>query len=161
MNHSLQISKVTNPSLAAIMHDILLNAFRPFRKYYTNKAFERTVVSESIMKSRIMSNKFSVYAAYLSGNLVGTVTTTKTSNGDLYIMSMAVLQQYSGKGIGKALIKTAEAEAKEKNCGHIILETYKPLLQAVKLYENNGFRKTGKTKDYSGIEIFEMSKPLL
>ena len=146
---------------APLLHDLLFVAFESFRPFYTKGAFESTVVAENVIKKRIESGQYSVYTACWSGNQAGTVTTKQDYSGDLHFMSMAVLPAYVGKGLATALLQCMEAEAKALQCPQIILETYQPLTQAVRLYESCGFQATGKKRDYFGIEIFLMSKRVL
>ena len=151
---------IKSPVYAPTLHLILDHAFRPFRDYYTQGAYESTVVSEDIFRERILSDEFTVYGAFHFDQLAGSVTTRITSDGALYFMTMAVDPTYAGQGIGKRLLHTIEEEAKNKNCSKILLETYEPLTYAIRLYEHNGFRATGNKRDYSGIEIFEMLKEI-
>lgn len=154
----LSISKITNSKYAARLHDILNGAFMPFRKDYTDRAFAATVVSEEIITNRIASEQYTVYGAFVNAEIAGTVTTKLTEDGQLYFMSMGVSPSFAGQGIGRELVKRIEEEALARQARCISLETYEVLLQAIKLYENCGFRRTGKKRDYSGIEIFEMKK---
>ena len=71
---------------------------------------------------------------------------------------MAVDPPYQKKGIGYQLLEYISNIAREKNLHQLILESYKPLKSAIRLYEKYGFRKTGKKKNYYNIEIFEMIK---
>jgi ribosomal protein S18 acetylase RimI-like enzyme len=157
----LNVIKLADPTLAGSLHEILHEAFRPYIDLYTPGAFSATVVSADILQARIASENYCVYGCYVDYVLAGTVSTKLNSKGDLYFMSMAVSPAYSGVGIGTALLKAIENEAQEKRCGFIILETYAPLLDAIRLYEKNGYRRTGNQRDYSGIVIFEMEKTLL
>ena len=156
----LKVVKLTDPTLAGTLHQILYEAFLPYIDLYTPGAFSATVVSAATLEARMSSENYIVYGCYLDNVLTGTVSTKLNDKGDLYFMSMAVSPGFSGQGLGSALLNAIENEAKEKNCRTIILETYAPLLDAIRLYEKNGYRRTGKQRDYSGIEIFEMEKIL-
>ena len=143
-------------SYASRLHEILHDAFLPYRSFYTKEAFDATVVSTDTIEKRINSSAYSVYGAFVEGELAGTVTSKLTGTGDLYFMSMAVLPRFAGRGIGNALLTTLKEEAIETKCRFISLDTYEPLTHAIRLYEHFGFRRTGKSKDYSGIVVFEM-----
>lgn len=156
----IKVAKLTDPALADSIHLILYEAFLPYIALYTPGAFTATVVSAETMKARILSEEYSVYACTIEGILAGTVSTKVTDQGELYFMSMAVAPGHSGKGVGSALLKAIEEEASHKQCNTILLETYAPLLEAIRLYEKNNYVKTGRKRDYSGIEIFEMKKEL-
>ncbi len=76
-------------------------------------------------------------------------------------MSMAVMPEFHGKGIGYIILNEVEKIAKQKNCLSISLETSAPLTTAISLYEKFGFTRTGSESDYHGVTIFEMVKKLL
>jgi len=152
------VIKLADPILAGSLHEILHEAFLPYIDLYTPGAFSATVVSADILEARIASENYCVYGCYINDVMAGTVSTKLNSNDELYFMSMAVSPAYSGLGIGTALLNAIENEAQEKRCSSIILETYAPLIDAIRLYEKNGYRRTGNQRDYSGIVIFEMKK---
>lgn len=157
-DYMITISAITDTQYAPLLHDLLFRAFEPFRPYYTAGAFASTVAAEGVIQERIESDDYTIYVAHWSGELAGTVTTKLTDNGDLLFMSMAVLPAYAGKGIATALIRQVETEAHARQCLGILLETYLPLTQAVRLYQHCGFLTTGSKRDYFGIDIFEMRK---
>jgi ribosomal protein S18 acetylase RimI-like enzyme len=156
----VSIAKITDPQFAASLHEILREAFGPFRDYYTKEAFAATVVSVEIITDRIASTLYTVYGGFVDDQLAGTVTTKLTGRGELHFMTMAVSSRYAGMGLGKKLLSCIEDEAIAKQCPAILLETYEPLERAIHLYEANGYRRTGMKRDYSGIEVFEMKKEL-
>lgn len=157
----INIAKVTNPNLAFKLHEILSAAFDPFAPLYTKAALETTIAEELVIKDRIESQQYTVYAATWAGTLAGTVSTIQTEGQGLYFLSMAVLPEYTSRGIARALMDAVEVEARLLGCNFIHLETWDPLVQAIRLYEKCGYRKTGRTRDYYGIEIFEMRKWVL
>ena len=152
----IMISQIIDTNYACQLHKILENAFIPFTEYYTPEAFAATVVSADVFINRISTPAYSVYGAFIDNELHGTVTTKPAVNGDLYFMSMAVDPHFSGRGIGTALLRSIEQEARNKGCPTIRLLTYEPLINAIALYEHFGYTRTGKKVDYSGIEVFEM-----
>ncbi|HSP86989.1 MAG TPA: GNAT family N-acetyltransferase [Ignavibacteriaceae bacterium] len=59
------------------------------------------------------------------------------SNEEAQIRSMAVEEEYRGKGIGSMILFYLEDKAREKNAKSIILSARKT---ALKFYENNGYK---------------------
>jgi len=55
-------------------------------------------------------------------------------------------------------LREAEKIAKKRKCNALLLETFEPLSDAIKLYKKFGFAATGKSRNYNGITIFEMKK---
>jgi len=58
------------------------------------------------------------------------------------------------------MLEKAEGIALDKHCISLSLETSAPLINAISLYEKFGFERTGKSRDYYGVAIFEMRKNL-
>ncbi len=63
-----------------------------------------------------------------------------------HIDVLAVGERYRSKGFDSALIKAFEQEAKQKNPLYIYVSTEKNRVSAQKLYEKNGFKRTGKSE---------------
>ena len=154
------IKRTQNNHDAPLVHNILLEAFEPYKAQYTEGAFNATVVSTENMKQRIAANEFEVLIALCDNDLAGTVSIKMQDEGDLYIASMAVKPAYYGKGIGFKMLEKAEGIALDKHCISLSLETSAPLINAISLYEKFGFERTGKSRDYYGVAIFEMRKNL-
>lgn len=68
--------------------------------------------------------------------------------GECNITSIAVLPDFRRKGIGQALLSAAEAGAKARSCGFITLEVRKSNVEAIALYEKNGFEIAGERKNF-------------
>ena len=73
---------------------------------------------------------------------------------------MAVLPECHGQGIAKELLATAEEELRLLGCTRVTLNTTEPLRRAVHFYEKNGYRASGKIRDFFGMPLYEREKPL-
>lgn len=71
------------------------------------------------------------------------------------LANLAVLREASGKGIGKALINTAENHARSHGATHITLATHKDMPGNIALYQHLGWAETKRV----GNRVF-MNKPL-
>jgi ribosomal protein S18 acetylase RimI-like enzyme len=58
----------------------------------------------------------------------------------LNVHDLAVLPQYRGRGIGRALLQTAEDHARQKGCCKLTLEVLDDNTRARALYRRFGFR---------------------
>ena len=154
------ISRTSDINNAKAIHDVLFDAFMPYRKQYTEAAFNATVISEENLKKRISDKVFDVLIAFYNSSICGTASVKVQDKDNLYLAGMAVKPGYYGKGIGHKILNAAEETAMLNGCSKIILETSAPLLNAIKLYGKFGFKRTGKSRDYFGINIFEMMKTL-
>lgn len=68
--------------------------------------------------------------------------------GEAGITNVAVLPQYRGRGIGKALVAAAVQGAKERNCEFITLEVRESNTVAISLYASLGFENVGIRKGF-------------
>ncbi len=65
-----------------------------------------------------------------------------------HVISVAVLEQHRGKGIGTRLILTAHEELAKKAASECYLEVRVSNVDAVALYERVGYRVTGRLEAY-------------
>lgn len=70
----------------------------------------------------------------------------KVERNWLYIAALVVSEGYRGQGIGRSLVKRAEAEVKEKGCVGIYLWTQS--WQAPEFYEKCGFERFVTLPDF-------------
>jgi ribosomal-protein-alanine N-acetyltransferase len=65
-----------------------------------------------------------------------------------HVVSVAVLEEHRGKGIGTKLMQLAQDEMKKKSASESYLEVRVSNQNAVKLYEELGYKVTGKLEAY-------------
>ena len=150
--------RTAQPGDARETHQILSEAFEPYRPCYSAEAYEVTVPSPREIEERISDPGTDVLVAVHDDEIVGTVTIHVEAEGELRVGSMAVKPTFQGQGIGCELPGEIERLAREKSCPMISLESFEPLTKAITLYERFGFERTGKERPYHGITIFEMRK---
>lgn len=152
------IRKATSVDSAGILA-CLQAAFAPYRSRYTPKAFVDTVLTPGALNTRLAA--MSVFVAVSSsGEIVGTIGCQVLGAGEGHIRGMAVLPAWQGSGVAAQLLESVEAELSLQGCTHITLDTTEPLQQAMRFYEKNGFRKSGKISDFFGMPLFEYVKTL-
>ncbi len=69
-----------------------------------------------------------------------------TSMGRLY--SIAVAPEARGRGVAQALVKTAEAAARDRERAYLRLEIRKDNTPSIRLFEGLGYRRFGELSDY-------------
>ena len=143
-----------------LIHEILSEAFQPYRDYYTEEAYDVTVCSTREIKRRIDDNRFDVLVAVRKDQIVGTATLQLMEKGISYLSSMAAKPAVQGKGIGYCLLSTIEDRAREKRCSVVSLECCEFLKMAIGLYKRMGYKRTGRKRPYYGVEVFEMQRRL-
>jgi ribosomal protein S18 acetylase RimI-like enzyme len=81
---------------------------------------------------------YRVTVAESDQNLVGVIVLTVTDEGFL-IDNVAVDPSYRGKGVGKALLQFAEAEARRAGFDSIYLYTHEKMTENLALYSRIGY----------------------
>jgi len=135
----------------------LREAFAEFELLYTPAGFSATTPSKEQIEARFGEGP--IWVAELASKLVGTVAAVPCGI-ELYIRSMAVLPAARGQGVGTLLLNAIETFAAIHHYRRLILNTTPFLLEAVRLYERHGFRRTGKQSDLFGTPLATMTKEL-
>ena len=104
-----------------------------------------------------------IFLAYVEGRAVGIATcflgfSTFTARPLINIHDLAVLAEYRGRGVGRALMGAVERKARERGCSKVTLEVQENNTRARRLYEAAGFAQAvyGET---TGGSLF-YTKPL-
>ena len=148
----------------ATLHDAeeilkcLGEAFAPYRDSYTPEAFADTVRTEETIGRRFAEMRILV-AADSSGRVLGTIA-YKAENSEGHLRGMAVRPEWHGSGVAQRLFDQAESDLRELHCRTITLDTTRPLRRAVRFYERNGFRATGKVASFFGMDLFAYRKEI-
>ena len=139
--------------------DCLQKAFHPFRGDYTDAAFADTVLAPDTIHQRLAT--MAVFVA--SGGddaLLGTIACNVRDNGEGHIRGLAVRPEWQGRGAAQLLLDAAERELRQQKCSRISLDTTLPLRRAIRFYERNGYRPSGKVTDFFGMPLFEHVKTI-
>ncbi len=99
-----------------------------------------------------------VVATSTSGEVVGTVAYKVLEGGEGHLRGMC--PEWHGSGLSTSLLQTVEDELKKAGCKTITLDTTEPLRRAIRFYEQNGYRPTGKVGYFFGMPLFEYSKSI-
>ena len=76
--------------------------------------------------------------------VVGTAALVPEEQGEVQLAKMGVLKDFRNRGAGKILLQAAINQAKEMTNGVVYLETAPELIAAIRLYEQEGFERTGE-----------------
>jgi N-acetylglutamate synthase-like GNAT family acetyltransferase len=99
-----------------------------------------------------------VTVAESEGALVGVLVLSTTKDGFL-IDNVAVPPAHRGKGVGRALLELAEAEARRAGFDSIYLFTHEGLVESRALYERIGYVEYER-RPMEGFSLVFMRKPL-
>jgi ribosomal protein S18 acetylase RimI-like enzyme len=135
------------------------SAFEPYRDRYTPEAFADTVMSAEAIQRRL--GEMSVLVAVSeTGEIAGTVGYQTIGNDEGHIRGMAVRPEYLGTGVAQRLLQAVETEIRQQGCSLLSLDTTAPLERAIRFYERQGFRFSGKVRDFFGMRLLEYTKRL-
>jgi len=173
----------TQDHAAQILHCLAV-AFEPYRDQYTPQAYEDTVLNGHTILERMKD--MDIIVAMIDDKVVGTIATKVTTHqvgasvlldkggkiegfrdgfyavtdSEGHIRGMAVFPEYQGTNVADVLIKTAERTLKIRECSRITLDTTEPLIRAQRFYEKHGYKPTGQTRDFYGMNLIELAKEL-
>ena len=106
-------------------------------------------------------SEMSVFVATgASGEAVGTIACEVLDDGEGHLRGMAVRTELHGSGLSNRLLERAEDELRMAGCKIITLDTTEPLNRAIRFYEKNGYRPTGKVGSFFGMPLLEYSKSI-
>ena len=94
------------------------------------------------------------------GQLVGIAGLQRRDSDTCELRRMAVDIGWRRRGLGRRLLETAEAFAREQGYTTICLSTITPLQPAIALYEGTGYRLKGQSR-YGAVTVLHYSKNLL
>ena len=137
----------------------LRSAFAAYQTLYTPAAFEDTVLTPELLDGRL--NSMGVLVAESSSEqIIGTIACVVIGDAEGHLRGMGVLPEWQGRDIAKELLERAESELKQRGCKRVTLDTTEPLIPAMRFYERNGFRRTGKISDFFGMTLIEYAKEI-
>jgi len=135
----------------------LAAAFGPYRADYTPEAYADTALDQASLKKRLQH--MHVLVAVASEGIVGTVAATLV-NGEGYLRGMAVRPDWRGSGLSALLLRTIETWVESQGCKRVTLDTVLPLQAAIRFYEKNGYRKSGRVSDLYGMPLVDYVKEI-
>jgi len=139
--------------------DCLLCAFEEYREDYTEEAFGNTVLTHETLLRRF--REMAVYLARSQdGTVAGTVSWSKVDSREGHLRGMAIRPAFQCRGLGRRLLQVVEQDMRAAGCSISTLNTTAVLRRAMRFYEMNGYRRTGRTREWFGMPIHEFSKDL-
>lgn len=127
----MAIRKATNDDIQKTC-DLLFQAFKPYRRQYTEEGYKATVLCRAAIRKRLDDKRTSILVAEQDREIVGAASVT-VAKGRLHIRSMAVSTRCQRKGIGWKLLQEINRLAKLENLKVIPLECFEPLTEAKSL----------------------------
>jgi ribosomal protein S18 acetylase RimI-like enzyme len=137
----------------------LQSTFAAYRTAYTAGAFADTTLNPTTLKIR-MKVMTVLVAVTDAGEVVGTVACSVPGD-EGHLRGMGVVPAAQGKAVGDRLLRAAEEVLTSRGCSCVTLDTTLLLKRAMRFYERNGYRRTGKVADFFGMELIEFAKRLL
>ncbi|HZW78994.1 MAG TPA: GNAT family N-acetyltransferase [Candidatus Deferrimicrobiaceae bacterium] len=143
---------------AASIANLLYESFVAFQSLYTEGGFIATTPSAQQVLERMRAGP--VWTVLRDGQVLGTAAVV-VKGKSAYIRGMAVLPSERGTGMGSALLQHVEDWAMNSGCVRLFLSTTPFLIEAIRLYERFGFRRTDEgPHDLLGTPLFTMEKTI-
>lgn len=139
--------------------ECLRAAFEPFKTSYTPGAYTDTILSRTTLDQRLLEMVIFI-AISNSAQIIGTTGCHMLTSEEGHLRGMAVLPSWQGRRVAQPLLDRTESELRKSGCRRITLDTTAPLTRAIRFYERNGFRSTGRVIDFFGMPLFEYEKRL-
>jgi len=108
-------------------------------------------------KTHIIEPGGNIFFARVEGEIVGTVAMIPHTDKTFELAKLIVEPDHQGQGIGRELIETCLAFAKDYHLDEITLSANAEIEGAICLYESVGFMPTGTPSDAPGQGTLEMS----
>jgi len=137
----------------------LSEAFEPYRSQYTPDAWVDTVLTAETVRARLETTAVFV-ALDERAEVVGTIGGSVAGGEEGHIRGMGVVPACQGRGVAGQLLEAVEAELRAQGCSIATLDTTEPLRRAVRFYERNGYRASGRVTAFFGMPLFEYVKRL-
>jgi ribosomal protein S18 acetylase RimI-like enzyme len=99
--------------------------------------------------AELMTNPETTVLKYLEDDKILGCVELRKENGKLYLGMLTVRPHLQGKGIGKELLKAAEAEAKGQNCSSIFMTVISVRQELIDWYLRHGYQLTGQKKPFA------------
>jgi putative acetyltransferase len=134
------------PEVRALLGDLnryLLSLYRPEDCYH--------LTIEELSRPEV-----TFLVARLDGAAVGCGALRRLDGSMGEVKRMFTASALQGKGIGRRILKTIEAEARRAGCACLVLETGPKQPAALALYRSEGFTERGPYYEYpsDGVSIF-------
>ena len=109
---------------------------------------------------RRMAEMTVLVAEDAGGHVVGTIACKLVTEDEGHLRGMAVLPDWQGAGVAAELLSAVEEELRRRKCRRATLDTTAPLQRAIRFYERNGYRASGRVEDFYGMPLYEYAKAL-
>lgn len=114
-----------------------------------NAVFEGDRISRRSFRQLIDHETAQALVAESNGSVAGyAMVLFRKGSGVARLYSFAIAPDFGGKGIGRSLLDAAEHVAYEHGRMMLRLEVREDNARAIRLYEQNGYRKIGQEPDY-------------
>jgi ribosomal protein S18 acetylase RimI-like enzyme len=151
--------RAARPSDAPGLVRCLRSAFGPFEPEYTARAYLDTTLTAASARRRLRSMHVLV-AVVAPSTIIGTLAWMRAPDGTGHLRGMGVVPAWQGSGVAQRLLDRALEELREAGAVAVTLDTTAPLARAVRFYARNGFRPTGRVRDYFGMPLYELRREL-
>ncbi|BDU51353.1 GNAT family N-acetyltransferase [Haliovirga abyssi] len=121
-------------------------------KEIEEKSFGKGAIDEWVLMPIVRYGK--IFGLESCGKVIGVLELMqKWGNNEAYIFSLAILDEFKGKGYGNYLLKNTIEELKKYKINKLSLTVSEKNIIAINLYKKFGFKEIKMLKDEYGIGI--------
>jgi len=117
--------------------------------------------SEGMLRSELAQPDDRYYRVALAAGRVVGYAGLGVFGDEAHVLTVGVLQQWQGRGLGASLLRALLTEAERRQLFRMLLEVRADNLTAQRLYERHGFRSVGRRPRYyqpSGTDAVVMAR---
>ncbi len=161
------------PEDAPLYRPFRLRMLREHPEAFSSSAEEEELQAPEVVRQRLSSDSRRYWGAFEGGRLVGTVgldrEQRRKNRHKATVVGMYVAREHSGHGIGRALLATLLAEARDCGLELLVLTVTEGNSSAIHLYETLGFCSFGveprailiEGRAYAKVHMYLELRPLL
>ena len=108
--------------------------------------FSRPWSREALIEE--LTNPVAAFFTAVEGREILGYSGMHCAGGECYLDNLAVFPQYRRQGVGKALLRALEEEARKRGGEFLSLEVRASNESAISLYQSRGFQEVGRRKHF-------------
>jgi len=132
-------------------------------EHLENRVFDGDRLSRRSLAAYIRSPAVAMIVVELAGEFAGyALLAFRKGSPTARLYSIALRPEFSGRGLGEALMHQCEAAARAQECKRLELEVRPDNAAAIRLYARMGYHHFGDYEDFyeDGAEAFRFRKAL-
>lgn len=129
--------------------------------YVTKQITDASILEYHKKVKSLLDDSKNILLISQQNEIVTGIAWENVKEGAAWLGFMRVKKPFRGKGLGRILLRRFIDESKIRGAGRISLDTDPSLVPAIRLYENEGFRREGTVVNPHELKLILFSKSLI